>query len=618
MRVSLQYKLLAAFMAVVILVLAGVSVGGSTLIRDYFIARKQHELTDKAYEMARMVNDYYNGNITHGQLHNFVNRVDSFLDARVWVVDNNLNLITVSEERPDEGQGNRGRVIKPSPMHPAVWDCEVSGHQGGKMMHEAGQQAEERQETLQQNQDKPAGSKSSQTDDRRSSRHNKMGGMRGHAAPADQPVQPSRSMAAIVPPDNPPAAANGQQNSIVLDIGNGPRSGDTPGSAISLTEIKGMDELSREIKANSGKSWFKTYYHPYYEENMLIVAVPLTRTDGTISGTVMINAPVGEINSFLQNVYYYLALAGLTAVLLAGLLSAYMARHIVQPLKTMQEIAASLACGDYERRVEVNTRDEIGDLGKSVNLLAKDLGDYVRQLEQTDKMRRDFVANVSHELRTPLTIMHGYNQALQDGTITDPAKAKKYHRVIGDEILRLEKLIAELLDLSQLQAGGIMLETEDVLLAEVVDNVILLLKQKSEQCGVALIADIDPAVLPIQGDGDRLTQLVLILMDNALKFTPAGGRITVHLSAEDRTITLDIADTGTGIAPADLPYVWERFYKADKSRASGGTGLGLAIARQIIEMHRATVNVTSACGEGTTFTIRFPLEKNDAACSLHC
>lgn len=646
MKISLQYKLLAAFMVVVILVLTGVTVGGSALIRDYFVASKRQELTAKAYEMARMVNAYYNGNITHGQLHNFVNSVDSFLDARVWVVDKDLNLITVSEERPGEGQVNRrpASVIKPSPMHPVLWDCDLPGSHGGMMMQGNGQPNRERTSQpgeSQPHQDKPAdapaasplrntsdwdcdwpgGANNSQMGNWRSGRQNMMGGMGGRSgAPANQPVQPSRSLSAPVSPpanevgplaDYPPAAGKGQETPLVLDIGKGPQAGEASSAAISLADIKGMDELIQEIKANSGQPWSKTYYHPYYEENMLIVAVPLAQADGTSGGTVMINAPIEEINGFLRHIYYYIGLAGLAAILLAGLLAAYMARGIVRPLRAMQETAAAMACGDYGRRVTVAARDEVGDLGQSLNSLAKDMGDYVRQMERTDKMRRDFVANVSHELRTPLTIMHGYNQALQDGTITEAEKVNKYHRVMGGEILRLEKLIAELLDLSQLQAGGITLETEDVPLAEVVDNVMTLLKQKSEQQGVTLVAQIDAAVPSIRGDGDRLTQLVLILMDNALKFTPSGGQITVGLTQESASAVLTIADTGAGIAAGDLPYIWERFYKADKSRASRGTGLGLAIARQIIELHGATVDVISACDEGTTFTIRFSIDDNN-------
>lgn len=617
MKISLQYKLLAAFMAVVVLVLAGVGVGGSILIRDYFIASKRHELTDKAYEMARMVNAYFDGHITHEQLHNFVNSVDSFLDARVWVVDKDLHLITVSEEQYKEAESHHrpASVLRPSPMRPGWRNCDLSGNQGGMMMRLPWQQSNQ---SVDRNNDLVGVG--------HSARQNRMGGggMGGrHGLSDGQPVQPNRGTAVASPPANATRLAaddqfagdKGQEASrkspFVFDMGKEPQADEASGAAVSLTDITGMKEIIQAVQANYGQVWAKTYYHPYYKENMLIVAVPLQRSDGSINGTVMINAPLAEFDSFLHHIYAYLGYAGLAVILFAMVLAAYLARGIVRPLKAMQETAAAMAHGDYERRVTVAARDEVGDLGHSLNSLAQDLGEYVRQMEMTDKMRRDFVANVSHELRTPLTILHGYNQALQDGTITDPAQVKKYHRVMGDEILRLEKLIADLLDLSQLQADGILLELEDVSLGEVVNNVSTLLKQKSEEKGVTLAVHIDPAVPPIGGDGDRLTQLVLILMDNALKFTPAGGQITTRLAVEDQAVVLTIADTGAGIAAEDLPYIWERFYKADKSRASGGTGLGLAIARQIIELHGASVDVDSACGEGTTFTIRFPVDRKN-------
>lgn len=628
MKFSLKYKLLISFMAVVIVVLTGVTVGGSVLIRDYFVNAKRRELTDKAYEMARVVNNYFDGRITHSQLHDFVNSADSFLDARIWVVDNDLNLVTVSEERPGESYGKRRPAagIKPSPMRMRE-SSDLPGILRQRMgplwqLRQSGQQREQ-----QPDQENPAGklSAGAQSQPRWGGEENcgpsSMGmgnwqqassgmGMRGRlAAPGNsqaQTVQPPASQPSASTDASLQAGKNAD-NPIVLDVGKGRQQSST--AAVSLADIKGMAGLIQEIKENSGKTWAKTYYHPYYEENMLMVAVPLKRTDGTISGTVMVNAPLDDINGFLQKIYYYIGIAGLAAILLAALLSGYLAGGIVQPLRAMQQTAAAMARGDYTTRIRVTSRDEVGDLGQSLNALAQDMEEYVRRMEQLDKMRRDFVANVSHELRTPLTIMHGYNQALQDGTITDPALVKKYHRVMGEEILRLEKLIADLLDLSRLQANGLTLDIEEVSLAEIVDNVVTLLKPRSEEKGVALAASVAPGVPPIQGDGDRLTQLALILVDNALKFTPPGGRINIDLTVQDGEEVLTVADTGTGIAPEDLPYIWERFYKGDKSRASSGTGLGLAIARQIIELHGAKVDVTSRPGEGTVFTIRFPLEK---------
>lgn len=640
MKISLQHKLLAAFMALVIVGLVGIGAGGSMLIRGYFIAQKQHELTDKAYEMARMVNAYYDGHITYEQLYNFVNSVDSFLDARVWVVDQDLNLITVSEERPGEGRNTRrpAAAVRPSPMRPDWRDCDIPDSPGGMMAPGVGRQNQQssdesgqgrynrpnsgqsavppRSEHSWDNCDWQSGNNQGMMGGRGTGRpHMGMGGRAG--AQDSQPAQPSRSAAAAAPgagesPAAPSADSAGTaQPPLTLDLGKEAQQGEATGPAVSLADITGMAEIIQAVRQNYGQPWAKTYYHPYYEENMLIVAVPLTRQDGTANGTVMINAPIEEIDNFLRHVYQYISFAGMAAVLLAIVLAACMARGIVRPLKAMRETAAALAGGHYEQRVAVTSSDEVGDLGRSFNLLAHDLGEYVRRMEMTDKMRRDFVANVSHELRTPLTIMRGYNQALQDGTVTEPDQIKKYHRVMGDEILRLEKLIADLLDLSQLQANGIVLDIEEVSLAEVVQNVSTLLAQRSEQQGVSLLTDIDSVVPPVQGDGDRLTQLVLILMDNALKFTPAGGQIRIRLTAENDGIILTVADTGAGIAADDLPYIWERFYKGDKSRSGGGTGLGLAIARQIVDLHEATVDVTSACGEGTTFIIKFPIMKNN-------
>ncbi len=610
MKISLQKKILAAFFVLVLLVLVGVAAGASSLVRGYLVDSKRHELTDKAYEIARMVNAYYDGHITLGQLHNFVNSVDSFLDARVWIVDKNQNLITVSEERPDEGQGNRRPVsaVKPSPMRPVDWDCDTPGNPGGMMMQQPSK--DRNPGTL-----PPAkkGNSNAWSCDWSENQSSGMGGWRSggqgmmgmggragpSAVPQPQPPAPKPSPVA----ENKPATSA----PIVLDIGKGAQQGDSAAVAISLADIKGTREIIREVRTNWGKPWSTTYYHPYYEENMLIVAVPLQLTDKSIGGTVMINSPVEGIDGFLRHIYYYVGMAALVAILVAILLAVYLAGGIVRPLKAMQETAAAMARGDYSKRVAISTRDEVGELGQSLNSLTEELDAYVHRLEQMDNMRRDFVANVSHELRTPLTIMRGYNQALQDGTITDPDKVKKYRKVMSDEILRLEKLIADLLELSQLQANGITLEVDEVSLVEIMENVATLLKQKSENKGVQIAVVAEPGILPVRADGDRLTQMVLILMDNALKFTPPGGRITVGLHLKNGSEVLTIQDTGAGIAPEDLPHIWERFYKADKSRASGGTGLGLAIARQIIELHGATVDVISTVGEGTTFTIRFPV-----------
>jgi len=382
-----------------------------------------------------------------------------------------------------------------------------------------------------------------------------------------------------------------------------------PGKVPNLAAISGLDEIRQQVATANRTPWVKRIYHPYYEENMLLVAVPLSQAADQQQGTVLINVPLTEFQDFLSRIYWYIAAAGGLGLLLTFVIAKYLSSGIIRPLRSMQAVASAMAGGDYSVQAKVETHDEVGDLSKSLNLLAKALNEFVSKTEKTDKLRRDFVANVSHELRTPLTIMRGYNEALLDGTISQSDQVEKYHRVMRDESIRLQKLINELLDLSHLEARTAELEIERVNLAEIVDNVVTLFKQPSLEKGVVLQTAIADKLPEIQANGDRLTQLVLILLDNALKFTPAGGTITVSLEATEQVLTLRIADTGAGIPAEDLPYIWERFYKADKShtRGDGGTGLGLAIAKEIINLHGAQVEVASELGKGTVFTLQFDI-----------
>jgi signal transduction histidine kinase len=341
---------------------------------------------------------------------------------------------------------------------------------------------------------------------------------------------------------------------------------------------------------------------------MMIVAVPIRNENGAVSGAVLLNAPVQGMDHFLMRIYGAIALTGLLALALTLFIVRRLSLGIVRPLRSMEETAASMAQGRYDRRVEVTTQDEVGQLGDSFNTLAQELANFVARTEQMEKLRRDFVANVSHELRTPLTIIRGYTEALRDGTVTDPEKTARFHQLIVSETERLERLIADLLDLSRLQAQQNEMELEPIPLPEVVDSVVAMLRGKAEAAGVQLSWQAEISAAMIRGNGDRLVQLLLILLDNALKYTPTGGKITVSLTQAAQQVILTVVDTGAGIPAEDLPLIWERFYKVDKAhtRENHGTGLGLSIAREIIDRHHAQVDVASSPGAGTTFTIRFP------------
>lgn len=223
----------------------------------------------------------------------------------------------------------------------------------------------------------------------------------------------------------------------------------------------------------------------------------------------------------------------------------------------------------------------------------------VTEMERLEATRRDYVANVSHELRTPLTAVRGLLEPLTDGMIQDEETRQRYYKIMLREVMRLSRLITDLLQLSRLQSGTEYMEVAAVnieeLLQETHQNYLVEAKQK----GIRLV--IDAKDIPYaMTDCDRVEQVLVILLDNAMRYTPAGGTITLQATAGE-TILISVIDTGCGIAPDDLPHVFERFYKTDKSRKEGGTGLGLSIAKQIIDKLGESIYVESVLGQGTSF-----------------
>lgn len=353
-------------------------------------------------------------------------------------------------------------------------------------------------------------------------------------------------------------------------------------------------------------------FHPYYKEQMILVGIPLQDVHGSQNGAILLASPLGGLNKVLKDIYLYTIGVGVVALLISMAIVSGLTRRMVKPLISMKNSAKAIALGDYSLKVVVDGDDEIADLGHSLNSLSRDLEQFVKKSWKMEKMRRDFVANVSHELRTPITIIQGYNEALSDGTITDPEDVKKYRRLINDETLRLERLIKDLLDISRLQRGEGE-EMEPIPLGRIVENVVQMLEVRAKKRDIRLEQELDNNLL-VYGNGDRLFQLVTILGDNAMKYSPDSSAITFQVTANSQHETvLVVADQGFGIPEEDIPYIWERFYKADKShsRHIAGTGLGLAIGKEIIRMHKAKAQVQSKVGKGTRFTITFPSYEPD-------
>jgi signal transduction histidine kinase len=305
---------------------------------------------------------------------------------------------------------------------------------------------------------------------------------------------------------------------------------------------------------------------------------------------------------------YYLR-AGLVAFLLAlfatlivGLVVFFL---LTRRLRTLSAAVQGFQGGDLARRVEARGTDELGALGRSFNGMAATIEADVEKLRHAERLRRDLVGNISHDLRSPLTSLQG---SLETLAMKDPLLTSGERRSFLDIGLRnagsLQKLVEELFELATLEARQAPLKREPVQVADLAQDVALKLAPQAGKAGVRLDVD-QPRELPLVAcDIGMIERVLTNLIDNALRFTPAGGSVKVGLERENGGVRVSVADTGAGISPEDLPHVFERFYRADKSRdrATGGAGLGLAIARQIVELHGGALDVHSRVGEGASFS----------------
>lgn len=227
---------------------------------------------------------------------------------------------------------------------------------------------------------------------------------------------------------------------------------------------------------------------------------------------------------------------------------------------------------------------------------------------QLDKMRKDFIANVSHELRTPISMLQGYSEAIVDDIAESQEEKKEMAKVIYDESLRMGRLVNELLDLARMEAGHLQLTMEEINISSFINRIIHKFQGLAKDNEIQLFAEIEKGITSISFDPDRIEQVLTNLIDNAIRHTPKGGSVKLSVTSEDTGIMIRVKDSGSGIPEDDLPFVFERFYKADKARTRGraGTGLGLAIAKNIIDSHRGHISVQSKLGQGTTFSFLLP------------
>ncbi len=295
----------------------------------------------------------------------------------------------------------------------------------------------------------------------------------------------------------------------------------------------------------------------------------------------------------------------------------YLLRRVMQEVDLSQSFVQEMVLAGRQV-VQVSATPIVSDEGevRGFILVFHDIS----ELKRLERMRRDFVANVSHELRTPLAAIRGYSETLLAGAIEDPTRARQFLAIVERNAERLGRLVDDLLTLSDLELGRTALQRYAIGMPSVIEPVVEILREKAERSGITLIWDLEPETPMIDADPDRLEQALLNLVDNAIKYTPHGGRVTVSARAAEsderrsfgprrRLVEIAVADTGIGVPAEDLPRLTERFYRVDKgrSRELGGTGLGLAIVKHIVQAHGGHLRIESELNRGTTVYLYLPI-----------
>ena len=339
----------------------------------------------------------------------------------------------------------------------------------------------------------------------------------------------------------------------------------------------------------------------------MFVAAPIQQGD-RILGLVQMARPMHQITAGFRRFLLQLGGISLLALALATLLGVAISRRLLRPVQQLQQASLRVAGGDLSHQAPVETADELGALAVAFNHM-------VREVREMMAQQRLFVANASHELRTPLTNIKLRSEALLGGASEDPAVAGRYLAEIDREADRLGRLASALLDLSRLEEGrAFQTAVEPVDLLPLLHAVADATALRASQAGLHLHVDLPPALPRLAVWPEQIEAVLVNLLDNAVKYTPAGGQVSLSAEVHGQRCLIQVADSGPGIPAEDLPHVFERFYRVDKARSrsdaqpgGSGAGLGLAIVKALLEQNGGQITVASQPGQGTTFTVELPV-----------
>lgn len=340
-------------------------------------------------------------------------------------------------------------------------------------------------------------------------------------------------------------------------------------------------------------------------EDLLTVGSALMH-DGVIFGGVIFNQRVPEIKRASQRMTGRILYLILIAMLISAVFFYFISLRITNPVKKISEAVTEFSKGNFEKRVEYSSDNELGELAQNINNMAS-------ALENLENLRRGFVSDVSHELRTPMTTISGFVEGILDGTIPEENR-DEYLKIVLSESKRLSRLVTTLLQISRLESGDVKANKTEFDINELVCQALLKFEMMITPKNIDVDLNIDDGKLMVTADRDSITQVLINLINNAVKFTPEGGKITIDVEKKDDKAYISVTNTGHGIEPEKLEYIWDRFYKTDESRSMDrtGVGLGLYIVKRIISMHGETITAQSVVNDYTkfTFTLSTPQKEN--------
>jgi len=384
-----------------------------------------------------------------------------------------------------------------------------------------------------------------------------------------------------------------------LDPG-GPGANNPDAEGKPVEEAKARADLSEIIspaleKVYAGEE-VAVYNARFENEGYVLVGTPALNSNGEIVGAVVFTKRISELNDSMRGLKTALFMGALAAFVLMLLPCYYFARLLAIPIRQMTDISLNMAKGDFSVRADESQKGEIGELAVSLNHFA-------RESQRLEKTRQDYVSNVSHELRTPIAAIRAMSETLTDGLIKSKEKKDRYYQGILRESMRLSRLVDDLLELSRLQSGGVALKKSVFDLDETLEGIASIYGEMAHDTGLTFSLDIPGRLPKVFSNCDRVEQVLIALLDNAIKHTPEDGKVSLGAAVHKAHVDVWVEDTGEGIPTEDLPYVFDRFYKVDKAHSSQGTGLGLSIAKEIVQLLGEDLSVESTPGEGTRFVV---------------